>query len=81
LKFIYYIRLCALNLRRLVCRMTSFQFTTMSIPTAEKDQTFCTRRLLRLWYAPFTRGGKLGLEKALKSFDEAFETLFPRKIV
>jgi hypothetical protein len=35
---IYHIRLCALNLRRLVCRMTSFQFTTMSIPTVEKDQ-------------------------------------------
>lgn len=66
--------------------MTSFQFTTMSIPTAEKDQPFCdqpfcTRRRLWLWYAPFTRGGKLGLEKALKSFDEVFETLFPRKIV
>jgi hypothetical protein len=37
---IYYIRLCALNLRRLVCRMTSFQFTTMSIPTVEKDQSY-----------------------------------------
>jgi hypothetical protein len=35
---ILHIRLCALNLRRLVCRMTSFQFTTMSIPTVEKDQ-------------------------------------------
>jgi len=31
--------------------------------------------------SPFTRGEKLGLVKALKSADEIFETLLPRKTV
>lgn len=62
--------------------MTSFQFTTMSIPTVEKDQSYPEKcGALGLWYSPFTRGEKLGLVKALKSADEIFETLFPRKSV
>ena len=46
-----------------------------SVPTLEKTQ--CSR----LWYSPFTRGEKLGLVKALKSADDIFETLLPRKTV
>jgi len=34
-----------------------------------------------VYYSPFTRGGKLGLVKALKSADDIFETLLPRKTV
>lgn len=30
---------------------------------------------------PFTSGGKLGLLKALRSYDESFETLLPLKRV
>jgi hypothetical protein len=29
-------------------------------------------------YPPFTKGGKLGLLKALRSYDDIFDTLLPR---
>jgi len=61
--------------------MTSFQFTVMSIPTIRRDQPFNAQGHQKLDNSPFTRGEKLGLVKALKSLDEDFETLLPRKSV
>ena len=61
--------------------MTSFQFTAMSIPTFRRYQPFNARGHQTLDNSPFTRGGKLGLVKALKSLDEDLETLLPRKSV
>jgi len=47
----------------------------------ERSVNLCALALKVVWYSPFTRGGKLGLVKALKSLDEVFETLLPRKRV
>lgn len=62
------IRLNALNLFRLVCLMTLFQFTTMSIPTTRmKQSVLVSLQSKPMEVSPLTKGAKFGLLKALKS--------------
>lgn len=68
--------LCALNFLIAVCRITSFQFTIISIPTTfDIRWTFSGQH--NNYNSPFTNGGKLGLSKAPKSLDDILLTLLP----